>query len=234
MNFFDSSIVNFFQSFSRDSWVFDCTINFISDNHIIKGGILLILLWWGWFKVSDKQTYVRLHTICVFIACFIGIIIGRVMALALPFRFRPMHDEALNFVLPYTVNPRLLDGWSSFPSDHALLFFVLAAGVCYMSKRLGIVAIIYATVFIGLPRIYLGLHYPTDILGGAFVGLIIVLLCNISFMVEKVAKPILKGVDKCPEYFYPLFFLISYQIADMFDNSRSFLSYLKDVTEKLF
>lgn len=234
MNFFDSAVIEFCQHFSRASWMFDFTINFISENHLIKGGVLFSVMWWSWFKISKKQTSFREHMISILIACFVAIIVARGMTLLLPFRFRPMHDKALNFLLPYTMNPRLLDGWSSFPSDHAVLFYTLSMCMFYISRKMGILAIIYTTIFIGLPRIYLGLHYPTDIIGGAFVGAGIALLCNTSFFIDKISRPILKWENVKPEFFYPVFFIICYQITDMFDNCRSFISYAKSIAEKMF
>lgn len=233
MNFFDSTIINFFQQFSNVSWIFDATIKFISENHLIKGGALLILLWWGWFKVSDKQKNFRMHMLATLIACFIAMSLARVLALTLPFRNRPMHEASLKFLLPYTMNPRMLDGWSSFPSDHAVLFCSLAMCAFYISKRWGIFAIVYATVFIGLPRIYLGLHYPTDILGGAIIGVCVVLICNMPVFIKKISEPIVNWSNAKPELFYPLLFLISYQIADMFDNARAFISFLVSIMQSL-
>ena len=233
MNFFDSAIINFFQQFSNVSWIFDATVNFVSDNHLIKGGALLIVLWWGWFKADEKQKIFRMHMLATLLACFIGIALARCLALTLPFRCRPMHEAALKFLLPHTMNPRLMSGWSSFPSDHAVLFYALATGVFYISRKLGILAFIYVTIFIGLPRIYLGLHYPTDIIGGAVIGIGIVLLCNIPVFIKKIFEPVLNWAEAKPEFFYPLFFLTSYQIADMFDNSRAFISLLVSIARSL-
>ncbi len=229
MNFFDSAIIDCCQRLSNKSYVFDFTVNFISDNHLIKGGLLLMILWWGWFKTDENRPHFREHMVSTLIACFIAEFIARVMALTLPFRFRPMHEKTLDFILPYSMNPRFLDGWSSLPSDHAVLFYALAVGTFYISKKTGIFSIIYVTLFITLPRIYLGLHYPTDILAGAIIGTVIVLLFNAPFFIEKLSKPVVNWANKKPEWFYPVFFIISYQIADMFDNSRAFITYLRSV-----
>ncbi|MBU1102516.1 phosphatase PAP2 family protein [Patescibacteria group bacterium] len=59
---------------------------------------------------------------------------------------------------------------NSFPSGHAAFFFALAMAVYLFNKKLG--AWFFAGAFlISLARIYAGVHYPTDILGGALVGI---------------------------------------------------------------
>jgi undecaprenyl-diphosphatase len=57
----------------------------------------------------------------------------------------------------------------SFPSDHAAAAFAIAFAVLAFSRRGGILFLASATL-IGLDRIALGLHYPTDVLAGLCVG----------------------------------------------------------------
>lgn len=73
-------------------------------------------------------------------------------------------------VLP--INPLIaVDNSAGFPSGHAAVFFALAAAVFYLNRKWGIVLLISAAVM-GLARVFVGVHWPLDILGGAVVGLL--------------------------------------------------------------
>ncbi|MGV8983355.1 phosphatase PAP2 family protein [Clostridium sp.] len=234
MNFFDSTIINFLNKFAHHSITIDNAFTFIADNNLVKGGIFAILIWWFWFKNSDGQADIREHIISIILSCFIAMILARILAVSLPYRERPLHEAALNFVLPYGIKPTALTNWSSFPSDHAVLFFTLATGFIFISKKLGILAFIYTIIFIAFPRIYLGFHYPTDIICGALIGIAIGWIANQNMVCNKISKPILKFSEKVPSLFYALMFLITYQIADLFNSSRLFfhscMEILKSIT----
>ena len=58
----------------------------------------------------------------------------------------------------------------SFPSGHTAAAFVTAAILCVADPFLGGPAFIWASL-IGVSRIYLGVHYPTDVLAGLLLGL---------------------------------------------------------------
>ncbi|TSC91801.1 MAG: membrane-associated phospholipid phosphatase [Parcubacteria group bacterium Licking1014_17] len=62
------------------------------------------------------------------------------------------------------------DSWS-FPSGHASAAFALATGVYLYDKKLGVISYVIA-LFIGLSRIYAGVHWPSDVLAGAVVGIL--------------------------------------------------------------
>jgi len=146
--------------------------------------------------------------------------IARLLPSVLPMRLRPIHEERIDFVLPYDVKIDLLEGWNSMPSDHATLFFTLSMCLYFISKRIGLFAFFYTFLFICLPRIYLGLHYFTDIIVGAFIGISIAYLCvSLPFLVF-INKKISHSSFSNSSIFYTIAYLFTYQIADMFDSSR--------------
>ena len=59
----------------------------------------------------------------------------------------------------------------SFPSGHTSSAFAACAAMLFLNKKIGIPAIVFAAIM-GFSRIYVEVHYCTDVLGGAIVGII--------------------------------------------------------------
>jgi undecaprenyl-diphosphatase len=59
---------------------------------------------------------------------------------------------------------------NSFPSDHTSLAFALAFAVLFFHRRLGALLVLVAAG-VGIDRIFVGVHYPVDVLAGMLVGL---------------------------------------------------------------
>lgn len=74
----------------------------------------------------------------------------------------------------------------SFPSGHTSSSFA-AAAVFYrhLPKKLGIPSVILACL-IGFSRLYVGVHYPTDVLAGAVMGILLSYLAE--FLVSRLAE----------------------------------------------
>lgn len=58
----------------------------------------------------------------------------------------------------------------SFPSGHAAALFALALVVYFFHKKTGIVFLVLSGLSV-LARVYVGIHWPSDILAGALLGL---------------------------------------------------------------
>ena len=58
----------------------------------------------------------------------------------------------------------------SFPSGHTSASFAAATVILYADRRMGVPAVILAAA-IAFSRLYLYVHYPSDVLGGAVLGI---------------------------------------------------------------
>ena len=228
MNTFDSSIVHFLNGFSRKSENFDTVVAFIVENDFIKGGILFSVFWFFWFQRGspDQLLQNRRRIIAGLISCIFAVFVGRLLALTLPYRTRPVFNDNLHFERPYDFASYGLDSWSSFPSDHAVMFFALATAIFLISKKIGIFAYLYVAALVCFPRIYLGFHYPTDILVGAVIGILITLLISLRKISDPVSSKVLQLAGRFPGLFYGFLFLLSFQICTMFYETRIILSVL--------
>lgn len=71
--------------------------------------------------------------------------------------------------LTLQVHQLLTDSSWSFPSGHSTFFFALSTAVYLYNKKWGVWFFI-ATLFITVSRVIAGIHYPSDIIGGAIIG----------------------------------------------------------------
>jgi undecaprenyl-diphosphatase len=218
MNWFDLRIMHFLNSFARRSWAVDATLVQVADNRFLVGGVLMVMLWWAWTHHGKGNVEVRKTLALNLVLTAVGVLVARVLALSLPFRHRPFHNPLLNFQPPYTLDVNSAIHWSSFPSDHAVVIFCVAAGLCMVSRRLGAWAMGYA-ILINLPRIYVGIHYPTDVVAGALLGIGVAFLARAARL-RKAVEGALNYLDERPDYAYPLLFAWTFEMGEMFDSAR--------------
>lgn len=78
---------------------------------------------------------------------------------------------------PYQTHPGILvlvarsTDWS-FPSDHSVMAGACAVGLLIASRRLGAVAAV-AALLMAATRVYVGAHYPMDVLAGLVLGAVV-------------------------------------------------------------
>jgi undecaprenyl-diphosphatase len=226
MNPFDVGILHFLNQFAHRSYTFDDAVVLLSANHLIKGGVIMALFWWAWFREDEGRIQKREFLLYGIISCSLALVVARILAHTIPFRERPLRNPALYFQMPYEMNDKVLIHWSSFPSDHAALFFTLAASIFLVWRRAGILALCHTFFIICLPRVYLGIHFPTDILAGALIGVAIASLAKIAALRVSLTRHSFLWLQKSPGTFYAFLFLVTFQIATLFDPAREIIRFV--------
>ena len=201
---------------------FDRFVNILRDGALLKAGPLVALWWWLWFTRRDLP-HARARLLAVLLISVPALALGRVLAMTLPFRNRPLHEPELTVNIPVDMPERLLTGWSSMPSDHAVMFLSIATALFFVTRSAGWMAVTFAAVLVCLPRVYSGVHYPSDILVGGLVGALVALA-----LVPRLSRAIAwAGLDQLPPVRHAsltvLAALMSINIATMYEMPRSLL-----------
>jgi undecaprenyl-diphosphatase len=133
-----------------------------------------------WFPLyAAILTYIALKYKRKFLIIFLVIILGvfladqsSVLIKNLTHRLRPCHEPALDGLV-HLVNGKC-GGLYSFVSSHAANSFNVAlVSLLFIKKRWYTISIIVWALVIGYSRIYLGVHYPGDVLCGSMLGALI-------------------------------------------------------------
>lgn len=112
--------------------------------------------------ISAKAKY-RKCSITMMLGMIAGVILGNFVVKNIVRRERPCWINEIGDML--IANPQDF----SFPSGHTMSSFIAATILCYYDKRLGIPSFSVA-ILIAFSRMYLYVHFPTDIIGGALLG----------------------------------------------------------------
>jgi undecaprenyl-diphosphatase len=218
----DLSVYHFLNGYAGHR-LLDHFAGFEETNQLFKGGLFLTAYVYLWFRMDPDRRKRRRMIVAVLAGTLLALAVCRIVADVAPFRARPMYNASI-YHHPYSfpIRPNMED-WSSFPSDHAAYFFALAYGLAYLLRRsIAVVPImLYTIVWICLPRMFLGLHYLSDIVVGGALGIATVWLAVRSdWLCRSAADRVLGFLDEKPQIFYAGAFLVCFEMSVLFDDVR--------------
>ena len=203
-------------AYARHSVALDRLMHALTARDLLQGVPFVGLIWFLWFESEAPSR--RITLLIGMVAASSAGIISRTMQLTLPTHWRPLHEPALGLVPPFGVDPESLNHFSSFPSDHGAVFFTLCAAICQIRPRLGVAAFVWAAV-VDLARVYEGYHFPSDVVGSIGVGLVVLTVFQVARGWPLVAR-IVASAQSRPAWFYMFAFIVTVQIATLFDDLR--------------
>ena len=182
----DKAVFLWLNSFVGRWPAFDEFIRWLASDYLIPVSLSLTLLTL-WFVGQNREARLR-YQIAIFAALtsmalssLIVLIINNIYIRPRPFDV----FEGLTVLFYRPTDP-------SFPANSAAAAFALAAGIWSVNKPIG-TAMFLAAVAYGFARVFAGVHYPLDIVGGALIALAMVYAVS---WLRKLLMPVLVVVIK--------------------------------------
>jgi undecaprenyl-diphosphatase len=229
VNGFDRWVLQHLNGWAQQSLGWDRFAVHFATQDLLKGGLFSVVLWACWFRYSEKQRESRRVIGTGVLVITAALLLNRVLASVLPFQARPMHrdDLGFSFLLPRGMPSDSFENLSSFPSDHAVLFVGLSVLLMAVGRRLGWILLFYVLILILLPRVYLGLHGPTDVLAGGLLGAAAAWLSRTQALQSFIGNRLETLEVRKPATFYLLAFGLTWMIADLFQPVVLWAEFLK-------
>lgn len=165
LDIWDRELFSLLNSFHSPFW--DELMYYLSEK-LTWVPLYILVLYVVWKKLSMRQFMVFAVSIALLILCTDQLTSGLLKPWAQ--RFRPCQDDAELGIVVHLVRGHC-GGLYGFASSHAANFFGLATFVArFFEKRWVSGLALTLACLTGYSRIYLGVHYPGDVLVGAMIG----------------------------------------------------------------
>lgn len=183
LNPFDTTVYHFINGFAGKNHVIDSIAIFFAKDAIEIYAVLFVLAWF----VLPKRDIKNRHALVMaglsgILALLINVIISHIWFRPRPFLTIPHHTE----LVAHSAD-------ASFPSDHTSGSFGFAAGSWGRQQKWISWLFTIIAVLVMIARVFVGVHYPTDVIGGMIVGII---ASQIMWRFSKLIFPISNAIAK--------------------------------------
>jgi len=177
----------------RVAWI-DDVIRILSCDVFITVMFIIALLA-IWFAGRDREARERNQrgVLCALASMGIANLLVFILNPMLPDRMRPCDKfpTQVHLLFYHPTDP-------SFPSNAAAAAFAVAMGMWIYNRKLGYILLIPALI-ISFGRVYMGVHYPLDIIGGFAVAIVSTGIIALAF---RIGRPVINLILKLARKMY--------------------------------
>ena len=152
---FDVALFRWVNGLAGHHPVLDAVMSAVASYAPLVVVVVLLACWGRWTRPWQRAAALAA------LAALVALGIGQLLGMALP-RPRPFIDMPVTVLVPHAPD-------TSFPSDHAILMFSTTVVLASVSRRLSACLAAFSCLVL-VARVYAGVHYPADVLGGAVLG----------------------------------------------------------------
>jgi len=176
------SIFKLINSFAGKWPALDNVMIFLSKSAIL---IVIGLLCYLWLQKGSERKHTAFY-----------IVLTLILALGGNFIIHQFYYHARPFVNHHVTKLISHSSDSSFVSDHGTLVFSTSLILLLRKDRLGLISFVWA-ILVGISRIFVGVHYPFDIIG-AFIlaGIVAIIVLKTSSLTEPLMKILLEIYER--------------------------------------
>ncbi|MBO1583251.1 undecaprenyl-diphosphatase [Bacillus sp. XF8] len=158
-------------------------------------GVFLLAIWMilHWFFTKKKvrvRTVLAGSLLAFLFSEVIGKMLGKFIAHPQPFATLPNVNQLISHEID-----------NSFPSDHTILFFSICMMLFLGSQSSKRVSYLIAATIVGFSRIWVGVHYPIDVLAAAFIGIFVSIILYPVITHSKILIRIINTYNRFTEKF---------------------------------
>jgi len=179
----DFRVVN---DFARDTVWLHGFMEFVAKDGIFLLGLALLAGWWLGRRADSPRR----------VALAVWSALAALVAVALVQPIASAADEQRPFVtLPHVLQLISHANDAGFPSDHATAAGAVAAGLFFVSWRLGAITALWALI-VAFSRVYVGVHFPQDVAAGLALGAVVAVIG--AFVIVPLLTRIAQWLTKTP------------------------------------
>jgi len=178
---FDTQVFFLLNNLAGQSYLIDGIIVFLASYlAYVTVAVFLVLVFFSQYQKRQKWELLLVAGASAVIARFgVAELIRFFYHRSRPFSVLPVHQL-------------LTDSAYAFPSGHATFFFALSTAVYFYNKKWGS-GFFIASILITVSRVAAGVHYPSDIIGGAVIG--VAVGYAVFYLARKIFPPQLQKTE---------------------------------------